>query len=78
MLNLIKKLLPLNRSLMGKGNLQTLKILKEYNNNLKIKYFKSGEKIFDWKIPNEWKIKDSYILTPNNKKICDLKQIIYM
>ena len=73
MLNLIKKLLPLNRSLMGKGNLQTLKILKEYNNNLKIKYFKSGEKIFDWKIPNEWKIKDSYILTPNNKKICDLK-----
>ena len=73
MLKLIKKLYPLNRSIMGPYNLQTLKILKKYNHNLKIKYFKTGEKFFDWKIPREWRIKEAHITTPNNKKICDFK-----
>jgi aminopeptidase-like protein len=73
MLKLIKKLYPLNRSLMGPSNLQTLNILKKYNRNLKIKYFKTGEKFFDWKIPREWRIKEAYITTPDNKKICDFK-----
>jgi len=58
---------------MGPYNLQTLKILKKYNHNLKIKYFKTGEKFFDWKIPREWRIKEAHITTPNNKKICDFK-----
>ncbi len=74
MLNLIKKLLPLNRSIMGKDNLKTLQILRKYNKNLKIKFFKSGVKVFDWKIPKEWKIKQAFILTPENKKICDFKE----
>lgn len=73
MLKLIKKLYPLNRSIMGPSNLQTLNILKSYNRNLKIKHFKTGEKFFDWKIPKEWRIKEAYIITPDNKKICDFK-----
>ena len=73
MLGLIKKLLPLNRSIMGTDNLKTLQTLKKYNNNLKIKYFSSGEKVFDWKIPKEWKINQAYILNPENEKICDFK-----
>ena len=74
MLELIKELLPLNRSLTGRGNLETLKILKSKNNKLKIKSFKSGQKFFDWKIPNEWNIHDAYILSPDNKKLCDFKK----
>ena len=35
-LKLGKKLWPLNRSITGKGVNQTLKILKNYNNKLKI------------------------------------------
>ena len=69
MLELLKKLTPIYRSITGKGNLQTLKYLKSLDNKLKIKYFKSGEKVFDWKVPLEWKIKDAYIITPDNKKI---------
>ena len=74
MLELLKKLTPIYRSITGKGNLQTLKYLKSLDNKLKIKYFKSGEKVFDWKVPLEWKIKDAYIITPDNKKICDFKK----
>tara|TARA_B100001540_G_C15807879_1_gene642944 strand:+ start:1401 stop:2654 length:1254 start_codon:yes stop_codon:yes gene_type:complete len=74
MIELAKKLWPLNRSLTGKGNLETLKIIKKYNPHLKIKKFKSGTKVFDWKIPNEWKVNKAYILTPDGKKICDFKK----
>ena len=74
MINIIKKLMPLNRSLMGEGNLKTLKILKTYNKNLQIKSFRSNEKFYDWRIPNEWLVKDAYIITPENNKICDFKK----
>ena len=43
-LTLGKKLWPLNRSITGNGVNQTLKILKSYNNKLKIIKFKSGKK----------------------------------
>ena len=31
------------------------------------------EKVFDWKIPHEWIIKDAYIKNKENKKILDFK-----
>ena len=70
MIELAKKLWPINRSLTGRGNVKTLKILKKYYPSLKINKIKSGTKVFDWSVPLEWNIKDGYILTPNNKKIC--------
>lgn len=72
--NLIKKLFPINRSLTGKGNRFTLKILKNINPKLLIKKVSSDTKIYDWRIPLEWEIKNGYILTPNNKKICDFNK----
>ena len=35
---------------------------------------KSGKKIFDWIIPNEWNIKDSYILHSSGKKFAEFKK----
>ena len=67
--NLIKKLYPINRSLTGIGNLETLKIIKNIIPKLKILKFKSGKKVFDWKIPDEWSVKSAYIADPNGKKI---------
>ncbi|MBD1139699.1 DUF4910 domain-containing protein [Pelagibacterales bacterium SAG-MED38] len=71
--NLFDKLFPINRSIMGEGYRKSLLILNKYI-NLKLIKFRSGKKIFDWTIPHEWKINEAYILTPDNKKICDFKK----
>ena len=67
----------INRSLTGKDNLKTLLKLK-INKNLNIIKFKSGMKVFDWKIPKVWEPIDAYILDPSKKKICDFKKIIFI
>ena len=61
--NLAKKLWPLNRSLAGKATNQTLKILKKNLPQLKIKKIRSGTKVYDWKVPNEWEVKSAKVLT---------------
>ena len=55
----------------GRGTRETLKEVKKIIPNLKIKSFKSGKKVFDWKIPLEWEVKNAYIITPDGKKICN-------
>ena len=61
MLKWAKDLFPFCRSITGKGLRDTIFYLKKINSDLKILSFKSGKKVFDWIIPNEWNIKDSYI-----------------
>ena len=68
-----KKLFPLCRSLTGNGTLNTLKILRRNLKSLKIKKIKSGTKVFDWQIPQEWNISKAYVLDKYNKKIIDFK-----
>ena len=68
---LYSELFPICRSLTGDGNVKSLKILKKITNFKIIKY-KSGQKCFDWKVPQVWKIKDAYIKS-NNKKIIDFR-----
>ncbi len=68
------KLFPLNRSLTGKGVKETLNIIKSEFPKLKIKKFKSGTKVFDWKIPNEWNVTNAHVIDKNNKKIIDFKR----
>ena len=74
MYRFIKKILRINRSLTGKGNRRTLFEIKKILRNLSIKEIRSGTKIFDWKIPLEWNIKNAYILKPDGKKICEFKK----
>jgi len=68
----LKDLFPLNRSITGKPNRRSLKILKNII-PLKIKSIKSGTKVYDWIIPPEWNAKDAYIKDSNGKKIISLK-----
>ncbi len=72
--NLCKRLFPLNRSLTGNGNRQTLKILKKICKNLIIKEIPSGQKVFDWTIPDEWNAKEAWIKCPDGKKIALYKE----
>tara|TARA_Y100000389_G_scaffold202789_1_gene249206 strand:+ start:2610 stop:3902 length:1293 start_codon:yes stop_codon:yes gene_type:complete len=69
-----KKLFKLNRSLTGKGNIKTLKHIKEEFPGLKIKYFNSSKKVFDWTIPKEWNVKKAYVSNKFDKKIIDFEK----
>lgn len=75
MMKWAKDLFPFCRSLTGNGNKKTFDyILRNVNKKFKIKYEKSNKKVFDWKIPKQWEIKDAYIKLPNGKKICEFKK----
>ena len=68
-----KKLFPICRSIMGNGFRDSLNIIGEIV-DLNLIKFKSGSNVLDWTIPNEWNIKDAYILCPNGNKIIDFKR----
>lgn len=64
-----QKLFPIMRSLTGKGNILTLKFLKNHLNELKISSYRSNKKVFDWKIPPVWIFKGAYIMTLNDQVV---------
>ena len=66
-------LFPINRSITGQGNRETLQYLKKLLPELKINNFKSGEQVFDWTIPDEWHIDEGYIEDDFGNKIIDFK-----
>ena len=72
--NLAKEIWSYPRSLTGKGNVKTLQRFAKICPNLNIKYVRSGQKFYDWKIPDEWNVKEAYIIDPNGKKICDFSK----
>ena len=68
----LQRLFPLNRSLTGKGNRETLNILKELI-PLDIVEIPSGAQVYDWTVPKEWKLKEAWIKNSLGEKIIDLK-----
>ena len=68
------KLFNINRSLTGDGVRKTLNIIKTEFSKLKIKKIKSGTKVFDWNIPEEWNVTDAYVIDKYNNKIIDFKK----
>ena len=69
-----QQLWPLNRSLTGEGVRETLKQISVHLPRLVTKSVPSGTKVFDWTVPKEWLVHESYIITPEGKKICDFKK----
>jgi aminopeptidase-like protein len=67
----MKDLFPLNRSLSGSGNRQTLDYLREKTNNLEIKSIPCGSQAFDWTVPPEWKIVNAYIESKDGRRFAD-------
>ena len=67
-------LFPINRSLTGKGNVKTLKIIQKNFSSLKIKKIKSKTKVFDWAVPPEWNVSEAYVLDKNYSKIIDFSK----
>ena len=73
MIKIIKDLFNMPRSITGRSIRQTLKYIKKSIPNLKIIGFKSGTRVFDWVVPDEWDVKDAYIKDKYGKKIKVLK-----
>lgn len=75
MFELAKELFPICRSITGDGFRQSLKMLDDaLGGGLEFLEIKSGTKVFDWFVPEEWYINDAYIITPEGEKICDFKK----
>ena len=67
-----KRLYKICRSILGDGFRESLEIIGEIV-DLKKKKVKSGTKVLDWTVPDEWNIKDAYIITPSGKKFANFK-----
>jgi len=70
--DLASRLWPLNRSLTGHGVRQTLAILGEHLPGLEVHEVATGTQVLDWVVPDEWNLRDAYLVAPNGKRIIDL------
>jgi len=61
------RLWPICRSITGKGFRDSLDILAEIMPMERFA-FRTGDKVFDWKIPNEWNVRDAYLIDPLGAK----------
>ena len=74
MIKWAKDLFPICRSITGDGTRKTLDYFEKLNPELKRLKFKTGQKVFDWIIPKEWNIKNSYIEHKSGKRFAELKK----
>ena len=68
---LAQKLFPICRSITGDGVRETLNILKQEYEDLKICEVATGTKVFDWTVPKEWNIREAYIENSLGERIID-------
>lgn len=69
-----KDLFPICRSITGDGVRQTLQYISNVIGGLDIHEVASGTTCFDWTVPNEWNIRDAYVMNESGEKIIDFKK----
>lgn len=73
MYELAQELFPICRSITGNGVRETFHILKREIPELEIYEIASGTEVFDWTIPPEWNIRETYIEDAEGKRIIDFR-----
>jgi aminopeptidase-like protein len=74
MIEWAKDLFPICRSITGDGVRDTIEYFKRINPELKTHSFATGEQVFDWEIPREWKIRDAYLEHESGKRFAEFKK----
>jgi len=68
-----RDLFPICRSITGNGVRETLAYLKTIVPEMVLHEIPSGTPAFDWTIPDEWNIRDAYILNPSGQRVVDFR-----
>ena len=72
------QLFPITRSLTGKGVRKTLNIIQNEFPRFKIKKIRSGTKVFDWNVTEEWNVTDAYVVDKYNNNLVNVsRSVIY-
>jgi len=74
LLNFIRELYPLCRSITGEGSRETLRLISRHI-PIEIHEVPTGTKVLDWEIPNEWNIRDAFIKNSAGSRIIDFKKL---
>ncbi|WP_459866713.1 DUF4910 domain-containing protein [Endothiovibrio diazotrophicus] len=69
----LERLFPLTRSLTGEGNRETLRVLRGIV-PLEIKEYPCGSPVYDWVIPDEWRVRDAWIKDAAGNKLVDFQR----
>jgi aminopeptidase-like protein len=67
------RLWPLNRSITGADYRASLGILNELMPTENYEFL-TGEKVLDWKIPDEWNVEEAYIIAPDGSRFADFQK----
>ena len=70
--NLGARLFPIPRSITGNGVRQTLAILGEQLPGLTVHEVPSGTPVLDWTVPDEWNLRDAYLVGPDGQRVVDV------
>jgi len=71
MYDLARRLFPFPRSLTGDGVRRTLEEVAAILPGLEVSEVASGTRAFDWEVPEEWNIRDAYVLDESGRKVID-------
>jgi aminopeptidase-like protein len=67
---LAARLYPIPRSITGDGVRETLGALRELV-PLDVHEVPTGTQVFDWKVPDEWNVREAWIRDPEGRKVVD-------
>jgi len=74
-IKMFEDLFPINRSITGSGVRDTLQyIIENHLPEARIKSIRSGKKVFDWTVPDEWEIFEAYVINGRGEKIIDFHE----